>query len=321
MKPWTARRCPQDGRWPAGSTTTSCSLNDPNRSFPPHDTGTKRLLQYAGAPFANLPAGQTPEQDLENAIDNIFRHPNVGPFIGKQLIQRLVTSNPSPGYVQRVSAAFANNGVGIRGDMTAVVRAILLDTQARPRRGRRQHLRQAARAGGEVPAPAPGLQRPGERRLLRHLGPVRPRCAGQAPMRAPSVFNFYDCDFAPAGPRPGRAGGAGIRHHDRLDRRRVPGLQQVGHLSGFDPGSSDQSRWIRPTYDRYLAGAMADTPAALVDELDLLLTAGNLKAKFKADLVATLNGVTRTVVADQRNDRLRIVIWQIVHSAEYAVQR
>ncbi len=324
MKPWTARRCPQDGRWPAGSTTTSCSLNDPNRSFPPpHDTGTKRLLQYAGAPFANLPAGQTPEQDLENAIDNIFRHPNVGPFIGKQLIQRLVTSNPSPGYVQRVSAAFANNGVGIRGDMTAVVRAILLDTEARS----------LAVAGGNTFGK---LREPVAKFLHLHRAfSARasggyydiwdlsdPDALGQAPMRAPSVFNFYDRDFAPAGPL-GQAGLVGPEF-DITTASTVAGFSDFskwGIYPGFNSGSSDQSRWIRPTYDRYLAGAMADTPAALVDELDLLLTAGNLKAKFKADLVATLNGVTRTVVADQRNDRLRIAIWQIVHSAEYAVQR
>ena len=326
MKPWTGRRCPQDGRWPAGSTTTFCSLNDVNRSFPPpHHTGTKRLLQYAGAPFANLPAGQGPEQDLENAIDNIFNHPNVGPFIGKQLIQRLVTSNPSPGYVQRVSAAFANNGSGVRGDMRAVVRAILLDTEARSL---------AVAAGntfGKLREPvakflhlhrAFGARASGGYYDIWDLSD--PDALGQAPMRAPSVFNFYDRDFSPAGPL-GQAGLAGPEF-DITTASTVAGFSDFskwGIYPGFNSGSSDPGRWIRPSHERYLAGAvaLADTPASLVDELDLLLTAGNLKAKFKADLVATLNGVTRTVLADQRNDRLRIAIWQIIHSAEYAVQR
>jgi uncharacterized protein (DUF1800 family) len=91
-----------------------------------HQAGTKALLNGA-----TVPAGQTPAQDLANALDNIFNHPNVGPFISLRLIQHLVTSNPSPGYVSRVAAVFANNGQGVRGDLSAVVRAILEDTEAR----------------------------------------------------------------------------------------------------------------------------------------------------------------------------------------------
>jgi uncharacterized protein (DUF1800 family) len=95
-----------------------------------HDKDPKVLLQYPGA-LSGLPANQTSAQDLSAALDNIFNHPNTGPFISKQLIQQLVTSNPSPAYVARVAAAFNNNGLGVRGDMRAVVRAILLDPEAR----------------------------------------------------------------------------------------------------------------------------------------------------------------------------------------------
>jgi uncharacterized protein (DUF1800 family) len=96
-------------------------------AFPDHhQAGTKVLLNGY-----TVPAGQTPAQDLTNALDNIFNHPNVGPFISLRLIQHLVTSNPSPGYVSRVAAVFANNGQGVRGDLSAVVRAILEDTEAR----------------------------------------------------------------------------------------------------------------------------------------------------------------------------------------------
>jgi uncharacterized protein (DUF1800 family) len=91
-----------------------------------HEPGTKLLLNGY-----TVPAGQTPAQDLANALDDIFNHPNVGPFISQQLIQHLVTSNPSPAYVARVAAIFANNGQGVRGDLRAVVRAILTDTEAR----------------------------------------------------------------------------------------------------------------------------------------------------------------------------------------------
>ena len=91
-----------------------------------HDTTAKTLLNGTV-----LPAGQTAEQDLQGALANIFNHPNVGPFVCKQLIQHLVTSTPSPAYVARISAVFANNGKGVRGDMQAVLRAILEDQEAR----------------------------------------------------------------------------------------------------------------------------------------------------------------------------------------------
>jgi uncharacterized protein (DUF1800 family) len=90
-----------------------------------HDTTAKILLG------TTLPAGQTAEQDLAGALANIFNHPNVGPFVCKQLIQHLVTSNPSPAYVSRVAAVFANNGQSVRGDMKAVITAILTDSEAR----------------------------------------------------------------------------------------------------------------------------------------------------------------------------------------------
>ncbi len=91
-----------------------------------HDTGSKTLLNGVV-----LPAGGTAQSDLAGALDNIFKHPNVGPFIGKQLIQFLVTSNPSPGYVGRVAAVFNDDGKGVRGNMGAVVKAILMDPDAR----------------------------------------------------------------------------------------------------------------------------------------------------------------------------------------------
>ena len=92
-----------------------------------HDTGEKLLLNGV-----TLPAGQTGDQDLAAALDNIFNHPNVGPFVSIRLIQRLVTSNPSPSYVARVATVFNNNGQGVRGDLGAVVKAILMDEEARP---------------------------------------------------------------------------------------------------------------------------------------------------------------------------------------------
>jgi uncharacterized protein (DUF1800 family) len=119
--------------YPPMPSATSSSFNNPPyftgvmplfSSY--HDTGSKTLLNgYV------IPAGQDGATDLKDALDNIFNHPNVGPFICKKLIQHLVTSNPSPQYVARVVAAFNDNGDGVRGDMKAVIRAILLDKEAR----------------------------------------------------------------------------------------------------------------------------------------------------------------------------------------------
>ncbi len=127
---------------------------------PAHDQGAKQLMVYPGAPYSTLPAGQTPQADLENVLDNLFHHPNVGPFIGKQLIQRLVTSNPSPAYVARVARKFNDNGSGVRGDMKAVVRAILLDDEARSLAvGEPADVRQADRAGDSLRPVFPRVQR------------------------------------------------------------------------------------------------------------------------------------------------------------------
>jgi uncharacterized protein (DUF1800 family) len=95
-----------------------------------HDPGEKMLLNYPGSAMM-IPAGLTAEQDLEQALDNIFYHPNVAPFVSKILIQQLVTSNPTPAYVGRAAAIFNSNSAGVRGDLKSVIRAILLDPEAR----------------------------------------------------------------------------------------------------------------------------------------------------------------------------------------------
>lgn len=161
-----------------------------------HDTGPKRVLSYAGATLTQIPAGQTPEQDLDDALDNIFRHPNVAPFISKQLIQRLVTSNPSPQYVQRVARVFENDGAGRRGELDAVIKAVLLDPEARSA--------PANANAGKLGEPVLRLTR-----IWRAYGAASasgklnvqniPGFIGQGPLQAPSVFNFFSPFYAPPG--------------------------------------------------------------------------------------------------------------------------
>lgn len=156
-----------------------------------HDTGEKTLLTGVV-----LPAGQSGEQDLAAALDNIFEHPNVAPFMAIRLIQRLTTSNPSPGYVRRVADVFDNNGAGVKGDLGAVVKAILLDPEARP----------------TIPMEIDGKLKEPLLRLTQLFKAYNATSAsgryplgaayilfGQGPMQSPSVFNFFSPFFAPPG--------------------------------------------------------------------------------------------------------------------------
>src|SRR5205814_3839608 len=121
---WTYARV--DGATPSFPNNTQYYLAPMVPLDAHHDMTAKDVLNGA-----TLPAGQTAQQDLDDALRNIFNHPNVGPFVARQLILHLVSSNPSPAYIGRVAAVFNNNGSGVRGDMKAVVRAILMDSEAR----------------------------------------------------------------------------------------------------------------------------------------------------------------------------------------------
>ncbi len=156
-----------------------------------HDTDAKTLLDGVA-----LPAGQTGEQDLAAALDNIFDHPNVGPFIAIRLIQRLVTSNPSPGYVRRVAEVFNNNGAGVRGDLAAVVKAILLDEEARPA--------MAMEIDGKLKEPLLRVTQLWKSyNATSNSGRFPLNAAfilfGQGPLQSPSVFNFFSPFYAPPG--------------------------------------------------------------------------------------------------------------------------
>jgi uncharacterized protein (DUF1800 family) len=158
-----------------------------------HETSSKSFLNL------NIPAGQKGMKDIEMAVDYIFRHPNVGPFIGKQLIQKLVTSNPSPAYIKKVAETFNDNGKGVRGDMAAVFKAILLHPEAR--------------SCESLQSPTQGkLQDP----LVLFLERIRNYVVepdvnnkifvsgewflNQKIFQAPTVFNFYLPSYSPLGP-------------------------------------------------------------------------------------------------------------------------
>ena len=161
-----------------------------------HEPGSKKLLNGSV-----IPAGQTGMQDINSAIDNLFNHANVGPFIGRLLIQRLVKSNPSPAYVSRVATAFNDNGSGVRGDMQAVIKAILLDNEARdisyfsdPTHGmlREPFVRyvQLCRAFNAA----------SQNGTYYNNGETAQEMLKQYPFDSPSVFNFFLPTYQPLGP-------------------------------------------------------------------------------------------------------------------------
>lgn len=159
-----------------------------------HDYGEKQLHVYPGTNGIS-PAGLTTAADLDFAIDNLFNHPNVAPFISKQLIQRLVTSNPSPQYIERVARVF-NSHKGVRGDLAAVAKAILLDPEAI-----NSHLKLT---GGKLKEPLlrytqlwRTFNARSTGRYLRFSLPER--TTGQRPIGAATVFNYYTPDYAPSG--------------------------------------------------------------------------------------------------------------------------
>lgn len=162
-----------------------------------HDTGTKRIVRGAV-----ISAGTDGIAALNAALDTLFNHPNAGPFLGRQLIQKLVTANPSPGYVYRVASIFADNGAGVRGDLFATVRAVLLDPEARNPSpassisyGKRvEPVLRLARFYRAFP---PALPRAGDPRyFLTHQYDT----SHQVPLGSPSVFNFYQPVYAQPGP-------------------------------------------------------------------------------------------------------------------------
>jgi len=244
---------------------------------PEHDSGSKQLLNGYTSP-----AGITPQQDLNNALDNIFNHPNVGPFVAKLLIQHLVKSNPSPAYISRVAAAFNDNGQGTRGDMQAVIAAILLDPEAR-----------ANDNGGADQAGDGHLQEPALfiAGMIRAFGgqmstqddfPWDLVNLNQDLFNAPSVFNFYSPTYAVPG-----AAVLGPEFEIHTPNNAIWRANVVSGL--FSQWSNPvQSYGTGTTVDLSPFVPLAATPATLVNALDLTLTHGTMPAGMKSQIVSAL---------------------------------
>lgn len=272
-----------------------------------HEPGPKVLLRGA-----YLPAGRSGMQDVNAAIDNLFQHPNVGPFIARRLIQRMVTSNPSPDYIRRVSTTFQNNGSGVRGDMSTVVRAILLDPEARTwpdtlnsTRGmlresflRRVHLARAFNAA----APA---------RIFPVEDSGAPEDFGQRPLSSPSVFNFFLPDHRPNGP----IGDSGLYAPEFQIITAVTAIASADDLqTQIERGmNSDPNVFNEVRLDLSDEIALAANAPALIDRLDLLMTYGNMSGRMRQILVQAVQQLS------DPTERAEMALHLVAISPEYAV--
>ena len=271
-----------------------------------HDEGAKLLLDAEV-----LPTGGTGEEDLERVIDMLFHHPNTGPFLCRQLIQRLVTSNPSPGYVYRVAQKFADNGAGVRGDLGAVVRAILTDWEARspdaaalPGYGKLRepviriaHLWRAFDASG--------------RSGLYSLAWIQ-YWLGQEPLQSPTVFNFFQPDYITPGPT--AAAGLVAPEFQVATDSNLANLTNTLEWLSTRPAAWTDDAVLNVSAEV----ALVPTPDALLDRLDLLLRSGQMSAELRSRLRTLLTTLPSWVSAE---DRVRYTIFTLITSPDFAVQK
>ena len=282
----------------------------PMASWPSHhSTGSKLLLDGF-----TQPANQTATADLKVALDAIFNHPNAGPFLARGLIQRLVTSNPSPAYVYRVAQVFANNGQGVRGDLKAVVKTILTDYEARAELVTSYegfgHLREPILRLGTMLRTFNGQAPSGKFRLWNLQDPAF-RMA-ENPLRAPTVFNFFSPDYSLSGPV--AAAGLTSPEFEIFNETSAIGgfnflrtLLYSGYTNGGETLTLDLSQQI----------PLATNPAALVDQLNLLLLANSMSPALRTTLLNTLASPT---LADPTL-RTKAAIRLIITAPEFLVER
>ena len=303
-----------------------------------HDFGAKVLFGDQ-----HISADKSPEQDIDAALDILFAHPNVAPFISKQLIQRLVTSNPSPAYVTRVAKVFNNNGNNVKGDMKAVVRAIVLDDEAQTGHQtapatfgklrepilKTAHLWRAFKGTGTPTKLENGSVTPPR---IRFLGSHR--LMGQRPFGSNSVFNFYRPDYQ----HPGELKNANMNSPEFQILTESMVMSKVSALSNAIFWRDTPHDWLEPTIDGVWdvfsprlhldrERDLSKNPADLLDHLNLLLMAGQMSQPMYELVSNHLNVNKVDPTWDQagqtwaRDTLVYEALFLVMASPEYAVQR
>ncbi|HSC68136.1 MAG TPA: DUF1800 domain-containing protein [Cellvibrio sp.] len=309
-----------------------------------HDFNAKTLFanqkEYGDKSIA---ANKTPEQDVDAALDIIFAHPNVAPFISKQLIQRLVTSNPSPAYISRVASVFNDNGQNIKGDMKAVVKAILLDDEAqngyknspttfgklREPLLKTAHLWRAFKGTGVPTKLANDNVTPP--RIRFHDSS---RLLGQRPYGSFSVFNFYRPDYQ----HPGELKDANMNSPEFQILTESMIMAKASTLSSAIFWRDTPHDWLEPTIDGYWGSfsprlhlererELTKNPADLLDHLNLIVMAGQMSQPMYDLILTHLNNnkVNPTWSTEgqmwQRDSMVYEALFFVMASPEYAAQR
>jgi len=301
------------GCWPRG---TNCRYYEgdmvPVEAF--HDTQPRTLLSGV-----SLPAGHTAPQALEAVLDSLMQHPNIAPFIGKQLIQHLVTSNPSPAYVQRVASAFASGrfqgfGNGQRGDLRATVAAILLDPEAR----------------NESPGNDFGRLREPAQVMAGVLRALNGRTDGDAlgwwwgdtlrqhVFRAPSVFNFYPPDYPVPGT--GLVGPAFGIHNANGALQRINYVNYLVNWGGSQPNGSVPDA-IGTKVDLSPFDADAEDPARLVDRLSRLALGQALPPQARSQVINAVAAFNPTRDNSHLRNRVKTAAYLVFSAPQYHVIR
>ena len=272
-----------------------------------HEQGEKRFLNTV------IPPGTDAPTTLGLALDALFHHHNTAPFICRQLIQRLVTSNPSPAYVRRVVAAFEDNGSGVRGDMSATVRAVLLDDEAIDEVPMREF--------GKIREPVLrfsivlrmlGVGATTSRWPFTNLGDAADGL-GQQPLDAPSVFNFYRPGFVPSA--------SGFDRGDLVS----PELQISDEVQaiGWINRLARTIKWkpANLTLDFDDLKELADRPSDLVDELESRLVPGRLRSETRAVLLRAIEQTRHHGLDLQREERVLGGVLIIAASTDFIYER
>jgi uncharacterized protein (DUF1800 family) len=304
-----------------------------------------RYFTSGSKPFFNqtVDASKTGPQALKQVIDYLASHPNVGPFIGKQLIQRLVCSNPSPAYVKDITGVFNNDGKGVRGNLKAVIKAILLHTEARalPAPGT-----DAYKGYGKLREPALRLVQwartfnvksnlPSNATVIWPAAgssslPIGPwnvgdlsddgKGLGQSPLHSPSVFNFYRPGYIPP---QGDLGERKVIAPEFQLTNEVTVATYLNLMRGIiDTGRGTNSEVMADYSGDY---TLATDASALVNRHALLLTANALSDVNKAAIIKAVNAITTKVTGSTpesvASSRIKLSIFLIMATPEYLIQK
>ena len=276
-----------------------------------HERGEKFLVNGG-----YLPAEMEPAHDVRLAIENLVNHPSAGPFIGRLLIQRFVTSNPSPAYIRRVARAFSDNGKGIRGDLGAVIRSILLDPEARS-----ESISQGERFG-KMREPyityahlSRAFSSKNEDNVFYILTDGHLDYFGQRPLMSPTVFNFYSPNYQPADEA--IEGNFFAPEFEILTPLRSvlwPNLLRSNIELGF--AYSPNFTHLTRAHDFSIERSLVNYPESLVDRLDLVFTYGTLNQETKEIILKMMNDAG---LSDEK--KLWTAIYVVMTSPEYVILR